>query len=71
MPIVQIHLMHGRSNEQKKLLVAKVTEAICNSIDVVPEKVKIILSDMMPNDYAIGGTLMMDQEGPYKDKGKK
>jgi len=66
MPIVQIHLMHGRNDEKKRLLVKKVTEAICDSIDVAPEKVKIILSDMMPSDYAIGGILKSDQ-----DKGKK
>ncbi len=63
--------MHGRSDDKKRMLVKKVTEAISDSIDVAPEKVKIILSEMMPNDYAISGKLIMDQEVPYKDKGTK
>ncbi|MES2214824.1 MAG: 2-hydroxymuconate tautomerase [Pseudomonadota bacterium] len=60
MPIVHIHLMHGRSDEQKRALVAKVTEAICDSIGTKPEAVRIILQDIMPNDYAVGGKLKID-----------
>jgi 4-oxalocrotonate tautomerase len=62
MPIVQIHLMHGRSDEKKRILVAKVTEAICNSLDQQPENVRIILQEMLPNDYAIAGKLKLDQD---------
>lgn len=62
MPIVHIHLMHGRNNDKKRELVKKVTDAISESLDVKPEKVKIILSDMMPCDYAIGGVLKLDED---------
>lgn len=62
MPIVHIHLMHGRNNDKKRALVKKVTDAICESLDVKPEKVKIVLSDMMPCDYAVGGVLKLDED---------
>ncbi len=66
MPIVQIHLLEGRSTDKKRKLVEKVTKAICESVDVTPEKVRIILSEMAPEHYSVAGTLVTDT-----DKSKK
>lgn len=60
MPIVQIHLIEGRTVEQKRALVQKVTDAVCEAVSVPPEAVKIILSDMAKHDYAVGGVLKLD-----------
>lgn len=60
MPIVQINLMEGRSDEKKRKLVAEVTRAVCESVDVPPEKVRIILSEMAENHYSVGGVLVQD-----------
>ena len=68
MPIVNIHLMKGRDDGKKRLLVEKVTEAICSSINVDPKNVRIILSEMAPNDYAVAGKLVMDQADPFGEK---
>lgn len=62
MPIVQIHLLEGRNTEQKRAIVKKVTDAICETAQVPPEKVRIILSDMPHTDYAIGGVLTIDEK---------
>lgn len=62
MPIVQIHLFEGRTIDQKRALVDKVTKAVCESVNVTPEHVKIILSDMARHDYAIGGVLNADEK---------
>lgn len=61
MPIVQIHLIEGRTIDQKRKLVESVTKAICESVNTTPEHVKIILSDMAKHDYAIGGVLKADE----------
>lgn len=68
MPIVQIHLMEGRSDDLKRALVKNVTEAICASIHVQPKNVRIILSEMTGNAYAIAGTLVGDQDDPFGNK---
>jgi 4-oxalocrotonate tautomerase len=60
MPIVNIHLIEGRTTDQKRALVKKVTEAICETVNVQPDAVKIILSDMKREDYAVAGTLHLD-----------
>lgn len=60
MPIVQIHLMEGRDDEKKRLLVKQVTEAVATSLEVPPGSVRILLSEMAKNHYAVGGTLVLD-----------
>lgn len=61
MPIVKIHFMEGRDVAKKRVLAKKVTQAICESLDVPPEKVRIILSEMKNEDYAVGGVLRLDE----------
>lgn len=61
MPIVQVHLLEGRTNEQKKNLVREVTSSICSSLGVKPEQVRIILSEMNPGDYSVGGELFSEK----------
>ena len=63
MPIVQIHLMEGRDNQKKEKLIKNVTQAICDSLEVDPQYVRIILSEMAPGNYAVAGEL-------YKNKKK-
>lgn len=64
MPIVQIYILEGRTTAQKRKLVSSVTAAICESIDVPAEKVKIIITDMPNNNYANAGVLVIDEGLP-------
>ena len=61
MPVVQIHLIQNRTVEQKRALVKKVTEAVCDSIGVPAESVHIMLTDMKREDYADAGVLHLDK----------
>lgn len=62
MPIVNINLIEGRTLEQKRALVKEVTEAICKTVNVTPDHVRIILQDMAKHDYAVAGTLNCDKK---------
>ncbi len=61
MPIVQVEILEGRTVEQKRLLVEKVTQAIVESIGVPAEKVSIIIRDMPKENYANAGRLAIDK----------
>lgn len=61
MPIVQIELLEGRTVEQKRQLVAKVTDAISESLGVSPDAVRIILRDMPRENFAHAGKLYADK----------
>lgn len=62
MPIVQIHMLEGRSLDQKRALVKKVTEAICETAGATPDSVRIILSEMPHDTYAHAGMLRADHK---------
>lgn len=60
MPIVQIDMLEGRTVEQKRKLVAKVTEAIVESVDAAPETVTIIIREMSKQNLGKAGKLRSD-----------
>lgn len=61
MPILQIELLVGRTEEQKRLLAAKVTEAVVEALNCPPDVVTIIMRDMPRENYASGGKLAIDR----------
>jgi 4-oxalocrotonate tautomerase len=61
MPIIQVNMIEGRTVDQKRKLVADMTDAVVKSLGVKPEDVRIILQEMAKHDYAIGGLLFMDK----------
>jgi 4-oxalocrotonate tautomerase len=63
MPIIQVNLLEGRTIDQKKKLVANLTEAVVKSLDVKPDAVRIILQEMARHNYAIAGVLAIDKQG--------
>lgn len=62
MPIVQIHMLKGRTVDQKRALVRGVTKVLGETIGAPPHKVRIILSDMEHDSYAIDGQLHIDAD---------
>lgn len=62
MPIVHIHMLEGRTLDQKRALVKKVTEALGETINAPAHKVRIILNDMPHDMYAISGQLHADAD---------
>lgn len=60
MPIVQIDLLAGRSPEQLRGLVQDVTEAVVKNTGVSAQSVHVILREMQPEHYAVGGQLKAD-----------
>lgn len=61
MPIVQVELLEGRTLEQKRLLVEKVTQAIVESTGAPEENISIIIRDMSKENYAKAGKLACDK----------
>ncbi len=60
-PIVQIELLEGRTVEQKRALVRKVTDAIVEAVGCQPEAVSIILREMKKEHFGKAGRLFSDQ----------
>lgn len=58
MPIVTIEMIEGRSLEQKKAMVEKVTNSICETCQCLPESVTIVIHDLPATNIAKGGNLL-------------
>ncbi|MED3881356.1 2-hydroxymuconate tautomerase [Priestia megaterium] len=61
MPVVTVKMLEGRTDEQKRALVEKVTDAVVETTGAAPEKVSIIIEEMAKNHYAVAGKRMSDQ----------
>lgn len=60
MPIVQIDMLQGRSVEQKRELVKRVTEAIVETASCPAEAVTIVIREMPTEHLAKAGKLRCD-----------
>lgn len=61
MPIVTVQMIEGRTDEQKRALVEKVTAAVAETTGATPDKVTIIIEDMPKTNYATGGVRACDK----------
>ena len=55
MPILEVHMMEGRTVEMKENLIAALTDTVCTTLGVKPEAVRIILDEMKPENFGKAG----------------
>lgn len=60
MPVITVDILTGRSLEQKRALVSKVTEAVVETLDVKPETVRMRIRETDRSNSAQGGVLRSD-----------
>ncbi len=62
MPHIQITLLEGRTPEQKRKIVERITDVIVEEAGTKREGVTITLIDVSPADYATAGVLVLDRK---------
>ncbi|MBL3558760.1 MULTISPECIES: 2-hydroxymuconate tautomerase [Marinobacter] len=55
MPIAQLYILEGRTDEQKENLIWEVSEAMSRTIDSPIERVRVIITEMPKNHFGIAG----------------
>ncbi|WP_342433631.1 2-hydroxymuconate tautomerase [Neobacillus sp. FSL H8-0543] len=60
MPYVTVKMLEGRTEEQKKALVEKVTAAVSETVDAPKENIVVFIEEMPKNHYAVGGKRFSD-----------
>jgi len=58
MPIIEMHLMEGRTVEQKRRVAVAMTEAIVRELGVPAGTVRILITEHGANDFSVGGVTM-------------
>jgi len=62
MPLIEIHLAEGRTDEQKKALLTAVTEAVRTSIGAPIESIRVWVHEFSPKEYMSAGVLHADRK---------
>ncbi len=55
MPIIQVNMMVGRTVQQKRDMVAAVTEAVVSSLGAPRESVRILINELQSEHFAVAG----------------
>ncbi|HCX8979360.1 2-hydroxymuconate tautomerase [Staphylococcus aureus] len=61
MPIVNVKLLEGRSDEQLKNLVSEVTDAVEKTTGANRQAIHVVIEEMTPNHYGVAGVRKSDQ----------
>ena len=62
MPLVEIHLLEGRTDEQKKALLSAVSEAVHTSIGAPIETIRVWIQELSPKGYMAAGVWYGDKK---------
>lgn len=55
MPIIEMHMVVGRTDEQKQRVAAAVTQAVSSSLDCPVETVRILITEHAQEEFYVGG----------------
>lgn len=62
MPLVQISILKGRSEEQKRKLLTAVTDAVVDSVGSSPSSVRVIINEVEPSHWSVAGIPFSERE---------
>jgi 4-oxalocrotonate tautomerase len=60
MPFAQIYLLEGRTDEQKKAVIAKVTQALHEAVGAPKENIRVWIHDVPKGNWGIAGQTAAD-----------
>lgn len=55
MPIIQVNILAGRPAEAKTELAARLTEAACQTLQVKPEQVRVLVQEYTEGEWFVAG----------------
>jgi 4-oxalocrotonate tautomerase len=60
MPFAQIYLLEGRTEEQKRAVIEKVTQALVDAVGAPVNTVRVLIQDVPKTNWGIAGTSAKD-----------
>jgi 4-oxalocrotonate tautomerase len=62
MPLVEIRLLEGRTDQQKRALLDAVTEAVRDSLGVPLTSIRVWILELSPKEFMVAGELYTDRK---------
>jgi 4-oxalocrotonate tautomerase len=63
MPLVEVTLVEGRTPDQLRTLISKLTAAVVDSVGAPQENVRVILREVQPTHWAAGDVTIAEKRG--------
>lgn len=60
MPFIQVTLIEGRTVDQKRELIRRITQAAVETVDATPENVRIAIYEVSADDWGVAGQTVTD-----------
>lgn len=61
MPLIEIHVLEGRTKQQKKALLEAVTKAVQDSIGARLENIRVWIQEIPPDEFMTAGELASEK----------
>jgi 4-oxalocrotonate tautomerase len=62
MPLIEVHLLEGRTAEQKRALLEGITRAVQESIGASLESIRVWINEFSGEEYMAAGVLAADKK---------
>jgi 4-oxalocrotonate tautomerase len=62
MPLINVHMAAGRTDEEKKALMEALTKAAQDSIGAPLQSIRVWITEMQPTEFMAGGVLLADRQ---------
>lgn len=60
MPFAQINILEGRTEEQKRAVIEKVTQALMDALGAPQQSVRVMINEVPKTNWGIGGVSAKD-----------
>jgi 4-oxalocrotonate tautomerase len=57
-PIINVQFLEGRTREHKGVLIERLANVLVETLDVPEDAIRIILTEVSPDDWGVGGRSM-------------
>lgn len=68
MPIIEMHLLEGRTSEQKQKAATAITKALNESIGVNPESVRVLITEHKGDGFYVAGQTLAERSAKAEKK---
>ena len=62
MPLIEVHMLTGRTDEQKKALLTAISKAVNESIGAPLETIRVWIEEFSPKEYMAAGVWHGDKK---------
>ncbi|MGQ8873270.1 2-hydroxymuconate tautomerase [Paenibacillus sp. TSA_86.1] len=70
MPFITVKMLEGKTKEQKRQLIERMTEVACETLGVEASKVFIFIEDLEKDNYGKNGKMFSDLDANGVSQGK-